>query len=133
MSSMTLALLVLVPLCRLVAATLSVSLDTNSSLALLEHTLLLGEWVHALACRHRVGTSTRLCCVISCGTGTGRSTTCVVGWSIWHCDTTDTSTVFAVCWACATSHGLLHFLDREDLSVRHDSPLLHSCLQRLDS
>ena len=70
------ALLVLVPLCRLVAATLSVGLASNSSGALLEDTLLLGKWGHTL-----VGTGTRLCCVISCGTGTGRSTSFVDGLS----------------------------------------------------
>ena len=130
----------LVPLYRVIAATLSVSLASNCSSALLEDTLLLGEWFHALACRHHtgvartntrrhVGTSTCLCCVIFCGTGTERSTTCVVGLSNWLCDTTDTSTILAMCWACATSTFSLHVLNRGDLSVRHDSPFL----QRQDS
>ena len=80
-----------------------------------------------------MGTSTRLCFVFSCGNGYGRSTTCVVGLSILHCDTTDTFTILAVNLGLCNLHGLLHVLDRGDLSVPHDSPLLHSFLQRLDS
>ena len=54
-------------------------------------------------CGHHVGTGKHNCCVISCGTGTGRSTTSVVGLSILHCDTADTSTVFAVYFAMQPS------------------------------
>ena len=76
-----------------------------------------------------MGTGTR---VISCGTGTWRSTTSVVGLSILHCDTTDTYSLCCVLGLC-NLHGLLHVLARGALSVRRDSPLLHSILQRLDS
>ena len=56
-SLMTLPHLEFIPLCWLPAATLSASLATNSSSALLEETLLLGEWVHAQLGRHRLHTS----------------------------------------------------------------------------